>query len=64
MTGTHRSTDELIAETYADTTGVPAEDLDAAAEFTDDSLSAEDSLQPRPTRPCRRYIGPSHYGVS
>ncbi|MDD9984217.1 MAG: hypothetical protein OXU81_23135 [Gammaproteobacteria bacterium] len=57
MTGPHRSTDELIAETYADTTGVPAEDLEAAADFTDDSLSAEDVIashdlpaEHRPTR--------------
>ena len=57
MTGTHRTPDELIAETYADTTGVPAEDLEAAADFTDDSLSAEDVIashdlpaEHRPTR--------------
>ena len=57
MTGTHRSTDELIAETCADTAGTTAEDLEAAADFTDDSLSAEDVLashdlpaEHRPTR--------------
>ena len=37
----HRSSDELIAEAYADFTGVPAEDLEVAADLSEDSLTPD-----------------------